>query len=1172
MAFKRTHSETVFTDSTDEDEDFFIAPVKQVAATSFNDFVEGRCILTSNVTMKFFRPVHAKGDRPVDDDGNEITKKSQKADGPIEGHNLHIFFQNFESRSVHESFYSDKFQDVLQGRSISGVLYLEFFLKHMCYDTKTQLVGMIIFTCPPNVRDAYLTSGIIPHTSVYCPPATIPDQQNNMLGKDVMIFPASPTAITALPELRNDFCPRPMSDYRNNLSVMITSPELFCGVKSLPTLLETNASCFVNSWTYPSLMDTWCLNHNVRCASDPPDQPKLDNSTFSSRPLQIHEFFYLYFYINLHCSRKTSPDFYNFKNCVRYVRVHAPKTEIESELSEFYAGANFNAHIFKVLNRFARYHPNVIEEALSSYKENCLKHYKSLAIGGEMFALLENKTKTYSSFPLFTSLHINKLRVENIELAPVTTLDVQKIIEWVSARKLVIAERVNDMTVYEEVFSELEPVIAEDMPLRLYAKEGLYTMSYVSQFNKGEFATAVLDPPQSMSKDFVNLKMPYDDQELCVTGMDRGVVYASVHGTPIWQRQKIVKDELGLPKETNDYMIVRETTQGQPIDKIFDCMLKDGLKNHEVVSSEFHISTLVLDIDLNPARPIPDMDVTQLAKDCVSLANTVLSQLKILDGCKHYVFYSDPRTNQTPSFTGEKFGLHHHIRLPDGIVMQQEAASTFVKILSEVRYTYPSTIGIFCGEKDCEVYDQKIYGKPMAVTSGNAAAAMELDECVVGKVTHHPIRLPGMKKRTGTNKLTLIYSSTGETEIPRNYKMVHGPMEADVGRVITKLVGHKPINDEQYIRHLESKRIDRYVNEACTSGGEALINEVNTKSILIGKQGEETYSVLSKQIMAEHIDTLWQSTGSKAMKRHLESLSHPDSGKQYSQKDIMTAIEGSKVIYSVKRDKFLLVSEIRQDEEKFFLCPKRVHTRPHAEGVVVEVFTQSNMVRFGFCIGKETFKRCSGSYIPNVSGGMTYNHVCLFESVAKSVEREIEAYNVPGVDVSSICKTPANALGEDHNTTSMVDSEDKIDYDEYTYSMCEMDLIEYDQPLKEVAPSIDSVQYLYAHYRNKRNQWVTCFRSMTNRFVLLVKDSKGVMNPFCCVNATMFIEALCFEFMADFIGVDEIRAIANVMKNMDGQTVEKVNAKKKTEEDEEEDIKMAASPLSGELESLMECV
>ncbi|UCX57032.1 ORF41 [Haliotid herpesvirus 1] len=1107
-------------------------------ACQTEQFLEGRCVLSSNVTMKFFNTREEKPKK------GELGKNESK-----DGHNLHIFFQQYESKPFKKEFYVDKFEHLLSRKTLSGVLYLETFVSHMCYESKTQLVGVLFFACPPKQRDKYIQDGVIPHNDVWSPML----EKNN----PVLIIPASQLIVTGLKTLPTEFKMRDIKEYRASLKYMIDTPSKLAGVKTLINALDGSGSCFLNSWPYPALMDIWSFNHNVRCASDP---PKRENEDDGMRNLQIHEFFYLFFVINLRFPRKNFPDAYNFKNCLRYVRVSAPPTEEEGELSELYVGANFNDHIFRVFNRLGRFYPKVIEEAMRAYEVNCVNHYESLRIAGGMTAALERKTRNYNPFPLFISLKINKLRVGSISCAPTTTLDKRAIRQWSEARNDIVEKEINDVTVYRNVFDEIKAVVADDMPLRLYAKTGNFSVAYASKFNTGEYASGVLNPPESMSGQFVNFKMPYDDPDVCQTGMDRAVCYASFHSTPIWQRQFSTVNEYGEREDENIFVVVSETSQGITSEQLYKGMLAPKKKNHEIVSSEFHVSTLVIDIDLNPAIPMPNMDILRLCEDCVTLADMVLKNMPVFEGSKHYVYFSDPRESIPPKkITGVKFGLHHHISFPDGVVMQTQAASTFIKILSEVRYIFKDTIGVFCGEKDGEVYDQKIYGKPKNTTAANMAACLEEDECGVGKITHHPIRLPGMYKRDDSNQLVLKYS-TDENPPSIYSKLVHGPMKADVGKVVTKIVNSRPINDEQYINHLGSKRMNRYVEEACKSGGVSLINEVNSKCLLYVVQENEEYSLNDRYRMAGLINTLWEDTGKAAMRMRLEVIKHSENSTCYSPMDISTAMEDSKVIYSASRDKFLLVSGIREQEEKFFICPKRVHTRPHTEkGVVVEVFTQANMVRFGLCISRETFKRCSGSYVQDVSAGLVYNHTCLFQTVAQSLASEIDKYNVNGVDIMTVCKcgrVDKEMMGDEAELT-LVCEEEEIDYEDHIYDFAELPLTDHDRPLDDVSPNVDCVQYLYAHYRNERGQLVSVYRSMSNKIVMLASDKDGLMQAFACVNSTMFVEALRWEYMQNFIDIKRVDEIATIMREMDGQTVEVVNAQKAYMEeanDEEEGL------------------
>ena len=68
-------------------------------------------------------------------------------------------------------------------------------------------------------------------------------------------------------------------------------------------------------------------------------------------------------------------------------------------------------------------------------------------------------------------------------------------------------------------------------------KNGRYSLIYVERYSIGKFVDEPLEPPGGLSLTFKKCKMPYDDEDICQNGMDRGAMHAGVHRAPIWQVQ-----------------------------------------------------------------------------------------------------------------------------------------------------------------------------------------------------------------------------------------------------------------------------------------------------------------------------------------------------------------------------------------------------------------------------------------------------------------------------------------------------------------------------------------------------------------------------------------------------------------------------------------------------------
>lgn len=1050
---------------------------------------------------------------------------------------LHIFFQQYETKKIDKAPFLEFFR-----RDVSGVLFIEMMCKNMKYESKVRFVGVLGFACDEAQRDQYMSDGIIPGNQI-----TFINQE---LNKEVHVLLADGSRLltTLHPKLGKELRCIPIEKYIKSMQLCINHPESKLNMNTnMIASLEDTGEFMLNSWLFPAFMDIWISNHNLACAAA--FDESLFNDPENGRPLQIHEFYYVYMLIDIRFPRRCAVDIHSHKICMREIRICAPKTAKDCDLAEFYSGVNFNNNMGSIFNNLALKHPDVIEMAVIQY---CLireKMSQSLEIGYKLGEVIEEKHKLYNAFPISTSIIINKLRVDNIEEAPQSLVKPDLIKKWVDDRTAAIEEKLNDKLIYHEVYNNVEASVAEDIPLRLYNKTGLYSVMYVDKFTDSKFKDEILDQPGDLANSFKNFKMPYDDTDICQNGMDRGAMYAAVHGVPIWQRQSedrnyfITATQVHRDSDPSTFVTAQQ---------LFASMLKENSYNHEVQNSAYHISTLILDIDLCPVKPKPDMDIDQLARDCVAIAELVIERIPILkDRCQHYIYYSKPT-----EFDGKKFGLHHHIRLPDGVVMRFQAAAVFNDIMGEIRFMFKDTIGVFCGDKDGDVYDPQIYRIHM---QKNSSFGEEDDECNTGKIKHRPIRLPGQLKRNKTKKLVCSHRTDGKSldeEVPIEARMTHGPMEADFGTVIKKLEGHRPIHDHEYVRRLENTNINRYVRENCNSTGQGVIKAVNKKTMLFKPKVVDDNEVFSEGQLDELsrlIDEIWQKGGCKSMKTHLSNLKGHGSDDVYKGREIDMALSDSSIVYDTVIDKFLLSSNLHMN--KFSLCPIRVHGTPHTDGgVEVQVYTEARMNRFGFSVGRQaTFKRCRDSYVKNVSAGMSYRGVCLFDSVSKSLEDTFLAYNRPGTSFMTICRVEIDELTEEE-INHPIEMNETIDYKTMTLQFCMVDHEDFNNPLNDLVNGLDGVQYLYAHYRDNNGNSVTALRSSYNYFVLLCKNAAGELKPFACNNPTLFIEALRMEMFEDVLDVHDIETIREIMEDMDGQVFSVLNAAYEEDGEEEEEM------------------
>ena len=473
-----------------------------------------------------------------------------------------------------------------------------------------------------------------------------------------------------------------------------------------------------------------------------------------------------------------------------------------------------------------------------------------------------------------------------------------------------------------------------------------YTISRVSTLTMCDWVTDPIAPCIATSETRSELRnegynYPHLNPHLTPTG--KALTYAGMGGYPVlsdWRDQKTT-----VPKPSSFIRIMKTTTEqqsGAPLDEILQNVLTQANgKCHELIHSELHITTLVIDIDIKSGLSYTQADAAVVAKDAVTLFSD-LAAVVFPTACKltHYVFWS--RSEQSTN----KLGLHHHIRLADGYAITHMVAGEIVKILADLRFLYPKTVGVFCGKDNDNVYDTNIYSLNEAGFSS------------------HSLRLPGQYKPDGTHQLSCIFRTDNMPvahPIPWRVCYAHSPHEQSSGGIlISKLVGIRHINNRDYLDRTQSDLLNSFIRVRHTHTIKGLMHAFNQLTYMFNIDDYDTPSDRDVTTLLNIVGKLWVDVGVKKMTTAL-GTARGDNQTQYTLHDITQAMRSTKIV--AVKDELRVVG---QNGTSFPICPVRVHNTPHANGVEIGISMKPGGAVLAFRIVTVFKPSCRGQFIFSV--------------------------------------------------------------------------------------------------------------------------------------------------------------------------------------------------------------
>lgn len=1078
------------------------------------DFVVARSIVTSDTGEINFK--------------KEPVKKSKDGAGydPNLGKNFYLFFTK-ECEITDNILEAKNLAEYNLKKTSTGIIFLEVLMENQISARKTHYIGALILLHTKKDREAIFIHGKLPKSKLEVDYFWVPFSAGSVIGghdPDIML----------LESLRMDY-------------------DFFVAANSYVTELV-----FIKSyWKMMELVDNWSGKQRLSYIATTGD-----DVSETHRSLQIHEYTWMYFHLYIRLSCDDLQDSHTMHTILAKIKLdkmkHPKEDERSAGFTNFNNGNRLNPTMIKLWNSLSYHYGTNLQEAEEQYHKLNKDLKQTVVVCRSIPELIESKRRELSHTVLYTAIELNSLAIENISSTPGDIFDIDAFEKWRDERMEVIEEKTNIQETYTRVFKDMSIDYKEDVPLRLYGYgcTDAYEPIRTANLNQSMFASDLLPAPGPHSKTLAKYEMPYDNQRM--TGTSRALCMAATHMTPIWMS---MKEDGG-----KEFIVIKQKQNGMfTMDDILSkVMTKDGARNIEFISSGLHVSTMIFDIDLSPTPMRNDLNITKLCKDIVDLTNMVLDKLAPVVSSKnvtHYLFHSEMPDPDQPK---EKYGIHHHVRLPDNVVMTTEVVGCIVNVLGQIRYLYPDTIGLFAGKKNYDVYDSCIYSikeNDGSISTTNLAIPNSV------KMKYHGLRLPGQVKADGKKKLICVYRSDGlpcDAEIPVGAKMAHGPFDGKqrTGTVIHRVFGIKHISDEEYLKNLESERLNNYVKNKSYGNAVDLMKALNKQMVLFKEWDDSFPSKMDYEKMEGILNELWKNGGMDTMRNALK-MTRGDRGHRYTKLSIDRVLNGSRIKYSERQNAFMLVSRECAASDGFELCPVRVHNNPHNKGAMINVIYIEDMISFGFWVGG--FKSCKKTYLDKVY--MQMAGITITNSIKNNVmSLGIKQYDGKGTRIFC-CKI--KDLSDEENTEKKLDFDklieegavgtdilDKTNATKQSFNPISQSFVTDVNPddleLIEVIPDgleyqnrpisyimekeITGVQYLYSYIENTQRNIVT-FRSSTGQFMVITSNSNGDGVVFASKSSVLFSAMLQCEDCIDLLGYELVQLILDIMEEKDGQTI-----------------------------------
>lgn len=813
------------------------------------------------------------------------------------GSNLHFFFLDVLD--------DERDDEVVNG--LNGIIYMEVVSRHDVYELATKTVGALLCTCGVDRIKEVLNFGYVDYE-------WLKQDNEEYIGITPVYF-----------------------TFEECLNFTADDSRLWANTNSSrPATPDTPSSSFyINRWDWYSFLEAAVdgIEDDITAGRKDPELSVALGEPV--RELTRLEYLWLYFYIKFR-TKVTLPNSLRVL-ALKMIRVpfeepmevnnadeEGGEMEMDDELDEICKlivevehsdedewlksietafMRNQNVYTWFVLNN----HADIIPLIKAQYIELENRYYTGVEYCKRVPKKLEEAKRAYYTSRVYITAVIDELMEANSRSSPANMFDVEAMMAWSDERLAIIEEALHPDKIYGGVFEEARCVWTNDV-FKLYGAiedylipkmagrpciEGVetkdctdpkYALVEMKTINNSVMATNRLPPPGCQySEESLKLNFPYDKEQSATGKLYK---YSSLSCIPNWCRWKDGKAPLYkccVRDDANGSFTMREILENK--------LLGDGY-SHETIQNGLHLSTLILDVDINPWSSDDMVDDKLIARDMVELVDRIMAKLLPGEKVTHYIYYS------TPKKEAMKYGFHHHVVLPEDVVMTYNCANSIMAILNDVRGYYPRTLGIFCGNKDGGVYDPAVYAKGMGVK-------------------FHNLRAPEQSKPDKTRKLQLVYRTDGlsvEEPVEWRFKLAHAPKPFSIyeGRIMEKIEGVKLINNREFLNRVQGQQLSTYINKVHRFDVLEIMKGINTRCVLFSGEPTDCDKLLA--IM----NYLWEKQGKKKMRKVLLELKS-ENGSSYSKPRVDAVLKKSKVI--VYNDKLLVATK----KECFELCPHKIH-------------------------------------------------------------------------------------------------------------------------------------------------------------------------------------------------------------------------------------------------------
>lgn len=492
-------------------------------------------------------------------------------------------------------------------------------------------------------------------------------------------------------------------------------------------------------------------------------------------------------------------------------------------------------------------------------------------------------------------------------------MDVDSVAIWVAARKVEIVKELNVVEIIKNTYKKMNPHILENHFLRLYgginsAELQLprwgFDINHLGKLSNTMFTENQIPPLGDIGES--NWKMPYDQCKFS-GGTGRTLRVAKALLVPIWMHWRGAdtppKYRVLVPTQNVDSPTIIEALQN---------IVTNGFL-HEYISSELHLSTLVLDIDLKCVEVTDAEELTyeMIAKDSIKVVNDVLKNVLSSSGIGdvlYFIFRSSPIEGKSSN----KYGLHHNVCFPSPVVLTLFAGGQLIKLFELGRHVYSKTIGRYCGSSDSNVYDAAAYGEKRS-----------------GEPHGHGLRLPFSVKPGGGGLLTCVHRTDGvdlEALIPVERLFAHRPhmdpesnLPIGRGRVIEYFWNIEPRLDAEYMTLLEHGVVETFVNGTCAHSMKGIMQALNKRVILFDWTNANFPQNCDVLLLCKMINELWETSGRRLFRAHILAVTN-HAGRHYDTHRINEIINASYFVVDAQ-SRCSLTSTVGA-----IPCPNHVHS------------------------------------------------------------------------------------------------------------------------------------------------------------------------------------------------------------------------------------------------------